>query len=179
MVLNTLRGAPQQLVDRSALPGLGANSMMSGGTPSSARILTLQAAPRAPRAGRGDAQPSSKRSAQERPTTAMLKLFEDAMRLPAMILPSRWQALEWRDGECPKILHSGCPPTFPDGISSGAAAAGKIPATPTARHGPSLPLSSSTSVRPECHRASCAIALRSPVPERVTRPSTRYSSGDG
>ena len=34
----------------------------------------------------------------------MLKLFEDAMRLPAMILPSRWQALEWRDGECPKIL---------------------------------------------------------------------------
>ena len=63
--------------------------------------------------------------------------------------------------------------TFPDGIPSGAAAA-KTPATPpTARHGPYLLVR--LRVRPERHRAqSCAIALRSPAPERSS-DRKRYS----
>ena len=113
MVLNTLRGAPQQLVDRSALPGLGANSMMSGGTPSSARTLTLQASPRALRVGRGAGQPSSKRSAQDWPTTAMLA-FEAGVRVPAAV-PSRWKAFLHRR-RCRKILRRTQPsvPRAPD-----------------------------------------------------------------
>ena len=46
-----------------------------------------------------------------------------------------------------------------------AISAAKTPATPTARHGPYLLVR--LRVRPERHRAqSCAIALRSPAPER-------------
>ena len=75
--------------------------MMSGGTPSSARTLTLQAAPRAPRVGRGAGQPSSKRSAQDWPTTAML-VFEAGVRVPAAV-PSRWKAFLHRR-RCRKIL---------------------------------------------------------------------------
>ena len=75
--------------------------MMSGGTPSSARTLTLQAAPRAPRVGRGAGQPSSKRSAQDWPTTAMLA-FEAGVRVPAAV-PSRWKAFLHRR-RCRKIL---------------------------------------------------------------------------
>jgi len=49
--------------------------------------------------------------------------------------------------------------------TQGNAAAAKTPATPTARHGPYLLVR--LRVRPERHRAqSCAIALRSPAPER-------------
>jgi hypothetical protein len=57
-------------------------------------------------------------------------------------------------------------------LLSGAAAA-KTPATSTARHGPYLLVR--VRVRPELHRAqSCAIALRSPAPERSS-DLKRYS----
>ena len=75
--------------------------MMSGGTPSSARTLTLQASPRALRVGRGAGQPSSKRSAQDWPTIAML-VFEAGVRVPAAV-PSRWKAFLHRR-RCRKIL---------------------------------------------------------------------------
>jgi len=58
--------------------------------------------------------------------------------------------------------------SFPDGIPSGAATV-KTPATSTARHVPYLLAFRvvRVRVRPERHRAqSCAIALRSPAPER-------------